>query len=95
MAVNISKSFLINLTVKNLEYQDYNDYITIFITIMVSLLMLFNSTMILFWKKLVSEPVWFIVFLLIFIGFEIVFFFLFFYFNKQKKEKRNEIMNLK
>lgn len=95
MALGVSKSFLIKLTVKNLEYQDYNDYITIFITIMVSLLMLFNSTLIVFWQKLIEEPTWIVVSLLVFISFEIIFFFLFFYFNNQKRDKRHEILNLK
>lgn len=90
MVLGISKSFLINLTVKNLEYQDYNDYITIFITIMVSLLMLFNSTLIVFWKTIIKEPIWIVVSLLIFIGFEIIFFFLFFILigKKEIKDKR-------
>lgn len=93
--VEISKLFIKNIIIKNLEYQDYNNYITIFITITVSLLIFFLSTILLFWTKLTSNMSWLIIVIWMFLSYEIIFLFLLFYFNKQKKDKKTEIEKLK
>ena len=68
---------------------------TIFITIMTSLLITFISILVFFWTKLSENPIWILISVLIFLGFELVFFFLLFYFSKQKKDKKLEIENLR
>lgn len=93
--VEMSKSFLKNIVIKNLEYQDYNNYVTIFITIIASSIALLISIIIFFWKYLIENPTWFMVIIQIFIGYEIIFFILWFYCSKQKKSKKSEIENLR
>lgn len=93
--VGISKPFLKKIITKNLEYQDYNNYITIFITIIVSLFMLLISSILLKFEFLKENPIWIIIILLLFISFEIIFFILIFYLNRQKQDKKKEIDKLR
>ena len=93
--VDMTKQFLKKAVLKNLEYQDYNNSMTIFITIIVTLFVFFFSTGILFWSELIAKPIWIIVLLIIFMGFELIFFFLLFYYNKQKKDKKSEIERMR
>ncbi len=93
--VEVSKTFLKNIISKNLEYNDYNNFETVFITIFVSVIMLLLSVIIFFFQLLIEKPEWLIVILLIFLGFEIIFGFLIIYVKTQKNSIKNEIQELK
>ena len=92
--VAISKSYLKNILLKNLQYSDYTNFETIFITIFVSIIMLMLSVVIFFFQALIEKTEWLIVILLIFLGFEIIFGFLIIYSKTQKNSVKKEIENL-
>ncbi len=92
--VELSKPLLKDIILKNLEYQDYNNYLTIFITIITSSVALLISILLFFWSTLAKNPVWIVVIIQVFIGFEIIFFILLFYSNRQKQKRRKDIEQL-
>ena len=89
--VEFSKPFLKSLILKNLEYNDYTNFETVFITVFVSIIMLLLSIVIFFFQTLIENPEWLIVLLLIFLGFEIIFGLLIVYTKTQKNSIKKEI----
>ena len=89
--VEVSKPFLKSLILKNLEYNDYTNFETVFITVFVSIIMLLLSIVVFFFQTLIKNPEWLIVILLIFLGFEIIFGLLIVYTKTQKNSIKKEI----
>lgn len=94
MAVNFFKQFQKDLLLKNLKYNDYTNFETVFITIFVSVIMLLISIIVFFFSILIKNPEWIIVILLIFLSFEIIFAFLIVYTQTQKNSIKKEIQEL-
>ena len=89
--VDISKEFIKKITSKQLEYQDYGNYITALVTVFLSLLIFTISFIIAYWNQLVQNPTLFIIVGILLIGTEIVFIALLLFYHGSRKQIKQEI----